>query len=93
MSWEIVVGLITLVGFIGSIGVWISKLTRTLTALECTLKALQETLNSMKTTNEDEHTDIYNTINRLTDRIRKLELFVQQHHSDSGLGSSSNKYN
>jgi hypothetical protein len=40
MTWEIVVGIIALVGFLTTIGTMVGKLVHTLTRLDLTLKAL-----------------------------------------------------
>ena len=48
MTWEIVVGIITLIGVLGTVAAWASKLSRSLSSLETTLKALDETLHELK---------------------------------------------
>ena len=44
MSWEIVVGIITLFGFIISIGKLISNNTKALTELQCSIDSLKKSL-------------------------------------------------
>jgi hypothetical protein len=44
MTWEIVLGIIALVGFVGSIGVWVSKLSTTLATLSTTIELLVNTV-------------------------------------------------
>lgn len=44
MSWEIVVGIITLFGFVISIGKLISNNTKALTELQCSIDSLKKSL-------------------------------------------------
>ena len=62
MSWEIVAGIIALVGFVGTIATWSGKLSRTLASLETTLNALRDTLEELKENNRESHKDIYNRL-------------------------------
>lgn len=59
MSWEIVTGIIALVGFVATIATWSGKLSRTLASLETTLNALRDTLEELKENNRESHKDIY----------------------------------
>ena len=80
MTWEIVVGIIALVGFIGSIGVWISKLSSTLATLSTTIELLVNTVKEFKTNSHATHTILFEKIGehgtKLSDhetRIKVLE--------------------
>ncbi len=59
MTWEIVLGIIALVGFIGSIAAWISKLSKTLGVLENTIKTLTKVLDDMRSNSHDTHKELY----------------------------------
>lgn len=59
MTWEIVVGIIALVGFVGSIAAYVAKLSRTLAMLETTLQVLNTTLKEMKETSKTTHKELY----------------------------------
>lgn len=48
MTWEIVVGIIALIGVFGTVGAWIFKLSRILATLESTMQQLNRTLDDFK---------------------------------------------
>lgn len=73
MSWEIVIGIIALIGVFGTVATWASKLSRSLSSLETTLKALDETLHELKDTNHESHKEFYKRLNEHDCRIAKLE--------------------
>lgn len=73
MSWEIVVGLITLVGFIATVSSWTSKLAKTLTILNDAINQLRETVKEFKSHSKAEHEAIMKRIDDHEDRIRTLE--------------------
>lgn len=73
MSWEIVAGIIALVGFIGTVAAWVSKLSHTLASLEMTLKALQEVLSELKENNKESHKEFYHKLDDHETRIGRLE--------------------
>ena len=73
MSWEIVVGLITLVGFIATVSSWTSKLAKTLTVLNDAINQLRETVKEFKSNSKAEHEAIMKRIDDHEDRIRELE--------------------
>ena len=75
MTWEIVTGIIALVGFIGTIATYASKQSGILSKLEATLKALNETLEELKENNRASHKDIYEKIGNHEKRISKLEVY------------------
>ncbi len=76
MTWEIVVGIIALVGFIGGIAAWIAKLSGTLTMLETTLKMLNDTLKEMKESSKVTHRELFAKLEeqgkRISDHERRL---------------------
>lgn len=73
MSWEIVAGIIALVGFVGTIATWSGKLSRTLASLETTLNALRNTLEELKQDNRESHKEFYRRLDDHNDRILRLE--------------------
>lgn len=73
MTWEIVAGIIALVGFIGTIAVWVSKLSHTLASLEVTLKALRDVLNELKESNRESHKEFYHRLDDHENRLVRLE--------------------
>lgn len=75
MTWEIVVGIIALIGVFGTVAGWASKLAKTLTSLETTLKILNKTLDELKQSNKESHNDIYHKLNEHDGRIARLEVF------------------
>lgn len=78
MTWEIVTGLIVLVGFIASIATWVSKLTKILTSLEDAIRQLRETLTEIKTNNREDHKRIFTTLADLERRVREVELELRR---------------
>lgn len=75
MTWEIVTGIIALVGFVVTIATVSSKQSGILAKLEATLNALNETLEELKENNRASHKDIYNKIGDHDRRIAKLETY------------------
>lgn len=73
MTWEIVVGLITLVGFIATVATWTSKLAKTLTVLNDAINSLRETVREFKVDSKEEHKAIMRRIDDHEERIRELE--------------------
>lgn len=72
MSWDIVTGIIALIGVFGTIATWSSKLSRTLASLEVTLNALRDTLEELKENNRESHKDIYHRLDEHQDWITRL---------------------
>lgn len=70
MSWEIIVGIITLFGFVISIGKLISNNTKALTELQCSIDSLKKSLkrdeNNLKVVEEK--------VDNHEIRITKLEV-------------------
>lgn len=74
MSWEIVLGIITLVGFVGTFvgGAW--RISNTLATLNTTIHTLRETLDEFRKDNKSSHNDLYNKIEDHEKRITTLEV-------------------
>lgn len=72
MSWDIVAGIIALIGVFGTIATWSGKLSRTLASLEVTLNALRDTLEELKENNRESHKDIYHRLDEHQDWITRL---------------------
>lgn len=80
MSWEIVVGIISLVGFVISIGTLLFKLSAVLTRLDVTVKDMQAANAADRKVKELEHKKMFDELEKhgsvLSDhetRIRVLE--------------------
>ena len=73
MSWEIITGLIVLVGFIISIGTIVYKLANILTKLESAVDNLRETLTKFNDNNSVEHDRIFDMIDKIDRRLTILE--------------------
>ena len=73
MSWEIVTGIIALIGVFSVIATWSGKLTRTLTGLEATIKSLNKVLEELKGNNKEEHKAFYKKIEDHEERLLLLE--------------------
>lgn len=73
MTWDIVVGLIALIGVFGTIAGWSGKLSKTLANLETTLQALNKTLDELKRNNKESHKEIYGRLAEHETRITRLE--------------------
>ncbi len=73
MTWEIVVGIIALIGVFGTVATWSSKLSRTLASLETTLDALRDTLEELKDNNRESHKEFYHRLDDHDVRINRLE--------------------
>lgn len=73
MTWEIVVGLIALIGCAISLGGVLAKLVRALTRLEVTISTLETTLAELKSGNDAAHREIWDELEEHDERITKLE--------------------
>lgn len=69
MSWEIVVGIIALVGFLGTVSSWVWKLSGTLAKLSDGLNSLSD----FKKNADREHRAIHETLDDHELRIHDLE--------------------
>lgn len=74
MSWEIVVGIIALIGVFGTVAGWTSKLSGTLSMLETTIKALNKTLESFQKESKQTHDTIQKQLDDHEKRIVILEV-------------------
>ncbi len=88
MTWEIVVGLIALVGFVGSIATWFSKLSKTLGVLESTIQTLNKTIDEFKRNSHETHRELFvkfgnheKTLENHEGRIKSLEDMRKENHS------------
>lgn len=73
MTWEIIAGLIALIGCAISLGGVLAKLVKTLTRLEVTISTLETTLAELKSGNDAAHREIWDEIEEHDERITKLE--------------------
>ena len=73
MTWEIVAGIIALIGIFGTVAGWSGKLSKTLASLEATLQALKETLEELKENNRASHQEIYKRLEEHGKKIARLE--------------------
>ena len=79
MTWEIVVGIIALVGFVATVAGYTSKLSHTLSSLEITLQALKETLEELKNSNKESHKEFYD---KLAEHETIIKLLQEKHKHD-----------
>ena len=80
MTWEIVTGIIALVGFVVTIATISSKQSGLLAKLETTLNALNETLEELKENNRESHKDIYNKLSDHETRVAEIETKINIYH-------------
>lgn len=73
MTWEIVVGIIALVGLIGTFVGAAWKVSNTLATLNATINSLQKTLDEFRNDNKASHGEIYNKLNDHDRRLASLE--------------------
>lgn len=73
MTWEIVVGIIALVGAAGTLCGYSFSLSKTLTNLKDTITALNETLKELKKDNKEAHKAFYDRIDNHERRITVIE--------------------
>ncbi len=74
MTWEIVVGIIALVGFLITIGTMVGKLVQTLTRLDITLKALAAEDKANAERSKADRREIHRQLDDHELRIHDLEL-------------------
>ncbi|MBQ8253960.1 MAG: hypothetical protein IJY94_00465 [Clostridia bacterium] len=72
MTWEIFLGIVALVGFTGTVGTWISKLSKTLGILENTIGILNRTIDEFKRSSHTTH-------EKLFERLTKDEKTIENH--------------
>lgn len=73
MTWEIVAGLITIVGCLIALGGVLVKLISTLTRLDDTMKQLRGDLDRQRDENKESHKRIYDKLDDHEHRIIELE--------------------
>lgn len=73
MTWEIFLGIVALVSFIGTVGLWISKLSKVLAVLETTVGSLAEAIKEFKANSKVEHKELHRRIDNHESRILILE--------------------
>ena len=76
MTWEIVVGLIALIGCAISLGGVLAKLVKTLTRLDVTLTALDKSVGEDRRINNEQHAEFESKLENHEGRITKLEFRV-----------------
>lgn len=74
MTWEISVGIFTLVGFLITVGGVIFKLSGILSKLQAMLETLKDIINELKESNADEHKEFREKIEDIEHRLTQLEL-------------------
>ena len=78
MSWEIFLGIVALVSFVGTIGLWISKLAKTLAVLETTISTLKEVIKEFKESSSAVHQELQDKVNDHEKRIIILETHQKE---------------
>ena len=73
MTWEIVVGIISLVTFFISVGSVVYKLSRALAVLETTIRALSDTIRELRANSHDTHKQLFDRVEDHETRITVLE--------------------
>ena len=76
MTWAIVAGIITLAGFLISVGTLAFKLSSVLTRLDVTVKELGESFRSDRKAKEKEHADMYDTLDDHEKRLQGHEMRI-----------------
>lgn len=76
MTWAIVAGIITLAGFVTSVGTLVFKLSAVLTRLDVTVKELGDSFRSDRKAKEKEHAEMYDTLDDHEKRLQKHELRI-----------------
>lgn len=87
MTWEIVVGIITLFGFLVSVVTPLTKLTKIMTELTISVESLKEAIKQMGDKNTESHRRIWehNTeqdelLENHEKRITKIEYDMDKYH-------------
>ncbi len=73
MTWEIVVGIISLVTFFISAGAVVYKLSGALAVLETTIRTLAETIRELRSSSHDTHKQLFDRVEDHETRITVLE--------------------
>ena len=89
MTWEIFVGIASIVGFITTVTAPMIKLNSNLTKLNDHLEVLKSSLEDFKHTNEKSHKRIWEHNGEQDSKINKLDERIDNH--DTGLSSIETK--
>lgn len=73
MTWEIVAGIIALIGVFGTVATWSAKMAKTIGMLDTTIKALKETIVALKDDSKDQHHRFEKKLDDHETRITILE--------------------
>lgn len=84
MTWEIVTGLIVLVGCAISVGTIVYKLANILTKLESAIQSLRETISLIKSSNANDHERIFESIENFEKRLTDIEIQVKCYMTGNG---------
>lgn len=76
MTWEIVLGLIALVGFIASIGGFVWRLSSMIARLEKAVETMTKAVESLRIDNDAEHRRLSEKLENHETRIIKIETKV-----------------
>lgn len=76
MTWEIVLGLIALAGFIISVGAIIAKASQMFATLNATITMLSETLKDFKKDSKTDRKELHDRVDDHETRIGILEIKV-----------------
>ena len=77
MTWEIALGIFALVTFIGTVGMWISKLSKTLGILENTIGTLNTTISDLKRNSHATHEKLFERLTEDEKQLENHELRIQ----------------
>ncbi len=84
MTWEIVAGIITLFTFIGLIGAWVSKLSKTLGVLENTIQILNQTIGEFKKNSHVTHEKLFERLNKDEKTLENHEVRIKDLEKERG---------
>ena len=73
MTWEIVLGIATLLTMGGTIITFSSKLTKSIASLEMSIKALNDNICELKQSNKEQHKEFYHKLDNHEGRLMVLE--------------------
>lgn len=76
MTWEIVVGLITLAGILITFGTIVAKNASVMTELKCAVKELNETIGTNDKRNSDSHSRLFSKQNEHDKKLDEHELRI-----------------
>ena len=83
MTWEIVVGIISLVGFVLSIGTLLFKLSAVLTRLDVTVKDMQSANATDRKIKEAEHKEFFKTLENHEKKLADHEMRIHDLERDN----------